>query len=170
MPAAGLHRLGGVGLGLFDEARELQRGRGGIHVRGGVEREPAIAGFGAFGHDAEGDEIAVDRGAHAGAHRRAEGRGIGDRVIRRADQQEAVRRGLGRLEGGGEHCGGGVAPVGLDENRAGGPADLGQLFGGDEAELAVGHHDRRREIGTGKRSTEAWNRLFSPSIRLNCLG
>ena len=64
-------------------------------------------------------------------------------MIRRRDQHQPVGVAIFEPERRGQHGGGGVAPLGFDQDRAGIDPRLGQLFGHDEAEVRVGQHQRR---------------------------
>jgi hypothetical protein len=77
MPPAREHRLARGGIGLFDEAASGAGSGGEIPLGRRGQFQPAIAGFGPVGADAEGDEPArraagapaCDGGAEGARHR-----------------------------------------------------------------------------------------------------
>jgi hypothetical protein len=137
--------LGGGGVGLFDEAADAARGAVG---QGLALLDVAVGGAGKAGHHAEGDDLARLGGRHAGLHHLAEGGGIGDVVVGRAEQQQGVTLpGVPGLQRGQCHGGGGVAALGLQDGLHGAGNAL-QRVGHQEAVFFGRHH---HEVGPQRR-------------------
>ena len=62
-------------------------------------------------------------------------------VVRWRDQHDTFGIGPRDLKRGGENSGRRVAPLRLDQDRARVDADACKLFGHDEPEVGIGHHD-----------------------------
>ena len=129
--------LGGGGVGLFDEGSDGLAAVGAL----GAEADVAVAGLGAVGDDAEGDDGAVQRSRNARVDGGLEAGEVTDHVVRRHHQQHGVgfrhgerRQGQGRR---------GIAADGFEHDVAAAAAHRAQLLGGDEAVFLVAHDDRR---------------------------
>ncbi len=138
------HLAGAGGIGLFDEALEGD-GRAAA-IRLDREFKISVAGLGAFGGDAEGDQTALLDGAQPLRDGVPKGVAILHRVVGGGDQHDPVRVGGRDIEGGGEHRRGGVAAHRFEQDGAGIDADLGQLLGDDEAEIRIRQDHRGGEI------------------------
>jgi hypothetical protein len=150
MPSVREHRLGRGGVRLLDETAERVRRRRGGHVGRRGQFEPAIAGLGPVGQDPERDELALPRGRRSGRDRRPKGLGIGDGMIRGADQHQAFRSAIRDLQRRREHGRPGVPPLRLDQHRPRRASDLAHLLGHDEAELGAGDDHRPGEFRLGQ--------------------
>ncbi len=142
-------RLGGVGLGLFDEAGHRAAAIGPRRTLLDV----AIGGAGEAGQHAEGDDGARFGGAHALPHHGGKGGGVGDVVVGRAEQQQRVGRiGCARagtdMQGGQRHGGGGVAASGFEQQLAAQACGL-QVVGHQKA-VVFGGHAQQRRLGKGQ--------------------
>ena len=113
-----------------------------------VKLQPAVAGFRAGRVDAESHDRPGLRGGDSAGDSGAKRAIVGDDVIRRHDQHQTVRIAC-QMQRRREHGGCGVAWFGLDQDRAGVDADLGELFGDDEAEIGGRDNQRSGDAGAG---------------------
>ena len=141
-PTAGEHLGRRRGIRFLDKALE----RHGV-TTAPVQFEIPIAGLGPVGADAEKHQLARLERFQAGLDRGAEGGGISDLVICRRHQHCRVGILGMQIQRRRKHSRRGVAPLGLDQDRARIDADGGKLFGHDEAEIRVGHGDGLVEAG-----------------------
>ena len=128
---------------LFDKAgdRQCALARGDRLPAGDI----AIAGLGAVGGDAKGDEQTGFRSFGGPTDRLVKSLRIGDRMIRRHDQHLPVQVAGGNPQGGDRGGRRGVAAGGFEQQPGRLDADLAQLLGNDEAVLLIGDDQRRRE-------------------------
>ncbi len=142
MLAAGQVGLGGLQIGLLDEAAD----RIGALALGVAAFQIAVAGFRVRRQDAEGHQLAVlgqrDRGTDAGVERR----GVLDQVISGEDQQQRVLRFAERLQGDQCYRRRGVAANRFEHDAGVVHAQLAQLLGREETVFLVADQPRQLHV------------------------
>jgi hypothetical protein len=161
--------LGGGGVGLFDEGRDGLAAIGAV----GAAADVAVAGLGAVGHDAEGDDGALEGRRDARVDGGLEAGQIGDDVVGRHHQHHRV--GVGDRQGGQREGRRGVAAGRLEHDVAAAAPGRAQLLGGDEAVFLVAHHDGadatgRRPAKPASRPAVACSMVSLPTRASSCLG
>ena len=131
-------QLGPLQIRLFHETRQRHGGSAAVGTRG--QLKIAVPGLGPVRGDAEGHQSTLFRRFCPFGHRRMEGGGVRQHMVRRRHQHQGIGVKLVQIKRRRQHRRRGVAPHGFDHHRHRVDLQRRQLFGHDKAEIGIGQH------------------------------